>query len=329
LRAANVHPVCAEGIRPQGRSHVIVFGNEKGGSGKSTIAMHLMVALIKRGFNVASIDLDASQGTLSRYIENRCAYGERVGLQLDLPEHRRIYRSDQAVRSAAEREEHAKLKTTFSELSDRDFVVIDTPGSNNYLLRLGHGYADTLVTPLNDSFVDLDLLARIDAEGRKVLALSSYSQMVLEQRQERALAGRRPLDWIVMRNRLTHIDAHNKREITCIMEQLSHRLQFRTTSGFGERVVFRELFLKGLTLLDLHEDASDIALTMSHVAARQEVRALMQAIALPLQKETASGETESVTGGAAPKKDGKNRSWVARAFSRARRSAVAESRNSS
>ena len=327
FRAANAHGVSDAGIRPRRGAHVIVLGNEKGGSGKSTIAMHLIVALIKRGFSVASIDLDASQGTLSRYIENRCAYAERSGLGMDLPEHRRIYRSDEVVRTAAERNEHAKLKTVLSELADRDFVVIDTPGSDGFLSRLGHGYADTLVTPLNDSFLDLDLLARIDIEGRKVLALSSYSQMVSEQCQERALAGQRPLDWIVMRNRLTHIDAHNKREITRILEQLARRLQFRLTQGFGERVIFRELFLKGLTLLDLREDAPDIALTLSHVAARQEVRALLQAIALPSENEEASTETQSVSSDVPPIIDKNDRSWIVRVLSAARGPAVPASRN--
>lgn len=290
MQAGVVDGAGVAGTRPRGRAHVIVVGNEKGGSGKSTIAMHLIVALMKRGFSVASIDLDACQGTLSRYIENRCAFDERSGLKLDLPEHRRIYRSDEANRTAAEREESAKLAAVLGELADRDFVVIDTPGSDSFLSRLGHAQADTLITPLNDSFLDLDLLARIDCEGQTILGFSSYSQRVLEQRKERELAGRRPPNWIVMRNRLTHIDARSKRRTARILEQLSYRLQFRLTPGFGERVVFRELFLKGLTLLDMREDAADISLTMSHVAARQEVRALMQAISIPAEKEAAPVE---------------------------------------
>ena len=77
-----------------GGSRVIVLGNEKGGSGKSTSALHLIVALLKRGFKVGSIDLDARQGTLSRMIENRGNYAQATGRTLVLPEHRRVARSE-------------------------------------------------------------------------------------------------------------------------------------------------------------------------------------------------------------------------------------------
>ena len=160
-------------------------------------------------------------------------------------------------------------------------MVIDTPGSDSTLSRLGHSYADTLITPLNDSFLDLDLLARVDVEGRKVEAPSVYSQMVWEQRQQRAQAARPPIDWVVMRNRLAHIDARNKRAMADLLAQLAKRIGFRLAPGFGERVIFRELFLKGLTLLDLREERTGVALNLSHVAARQEVRALLRALALP------------------------------------------------
>ena len=264
-----------------GRSRVIVLGNEKGGSGKSTSALHLIVALLKRGFKVGSIDLDARQGTLSRMIENRRDFARATGRDLVLPEHRRVARSELEGRTAAQWEEHRSLDQTLKELEDQDYVVIDTPGSDSYLSRRGHGCADILITPLNDSFLDLDLLARIDPDGRRILAPSHYSEMVWSQRQQRAKAGKSPIDWIVMRNRLSHIDARNKREIGRLLTQLSRRIQFRLAPGFGERVIYRELFPKGLTLLDLGEDAPEISFSLSHVAARQEVRALLQAIGLP------------------------------------------------
>jgi chromosome partitioning protein len=304
------------GTDPRARPHVIVVGNEKGGSGKSTIAMHLIVALMKRGSSVASVDLDASQGTLSRYIENRRAYAERSCLGLDLPEHRRVFSSDEMLRPAAEAEETARLQAAFSDLADRDFIVIDTPGSNSYLSRLGQGQADTLITPLNDSFLDLDLLARIDVEGRNVLEPRRYSEAVSEQRRRQVLAAERPLDWIVVRNRLSHIDSGNKQKVGHLLEQLSQRLQFRVAPGFGERVIFRELYLKGLTLLDLREDAPDIGLNMSHLAARQEVRALLNAIALPSDSQ----ETKPIDSDSASTPEGGNRSWIARALALAQRS---------
>jgi chromosome partitioning protein len=243
-----------------------VLGNEKGGSGKSTTAVHLIVALLKRGFTVGSIDLDARQGTLSRLLENRADYAKRSGLPLELPEHRRIYRSEADARGAAEWEEKRALESAVAELAGRDYIVMDTPGSDSFLSRAGHACAEILITPMNDSFLDLDLLARIDTEGRQILGPSLYSQMVWEQRQRRAVAGLPPMDWIVMRNRLSHIDARNKREIGRLLELLSERI---------------ELFPKGLTLLDLREGEGAVPLSMSHVAARQEVRSLLRAIGLP------------------------------------------------
>jgi chromosome partitioning protein len=264
---------------------VIVLGNEKGGSGKSTTAMHLAVALLKGGYRVGTIDLDARQGTFSRYIDNRRSLIEETGLPLALPEHRRVFRSEAGSRAEAEAEEEERLRAALAELGERDFVVIDTPGSDSFLSRLGHSYADTLITPLNDSFLDIDLLARIDRQARKVLAPSVYSQMLWEQRQRRALERRPPIDWIVMRNRLGHVDARNKRDIARLLDQLAKRLGFRVAPGFGERVIFRELFHKGLTLLDLRAERNAAPFSVSHAAARQEIFALLEAIGLPDRAE--------------------------------------------
>lgn len=273
--------------RPGRGPHVVVLGNEKGGSGKSTTALHLIVALLNAGYAVASLDLDARQGTLSRGLENRREFARRQDLRLAMPEHRSIPRSQAPTREAAEGEEHARLEEAIAELTCFDFLVVDTPGSDNSLSRLGHTKADTLITPLNDSFLDLDLLARIDPEARRILAPSVYSQMVWEQRQARAAEGRRPIDWIVMRNRLGHVDARSKRNMARLLDELATRIGFRLAPGFGERVIFRELFPKGLTLLDLRERGAGVALNMSHLAARQEVRALMQAIGLAEPAEDA------------------------------------------
>ncbi len=272
------------------RPRIVVLGNEKGGSGKSTTAMHLTVSLLKRGLKVGCVDLDARQGTLSRLIENRSAYAEASGHDLEIPELHRVYHSQANQRGEARSEEHSALDAALRALAGHDYIVIDTPGSDSYLSRIGHASADTLVTPLNDSFLDLDVLARIDVGGRTVLGPSTYSQMVWEQRQARAKAGLKPIDWIVMRNRLGHVDARNKREVATLLELLAKRISFRIAPGFGERVIFRELFPKGLTLLDLRDEAPGFRLSLSHIAARQEVRALLQALDLP-GKAPAPGET--------------------------------------
>ncbi|KLN59523.1 ATPase [Kiloniella spongiae] len=266
----------------QHRPRIVVIGNEKGGSGKSTTTMHLVVSLLREGYRVGTIDLDARQGTLSRYLENRASFANgSSNNSIPMPEHRRVYRSQALTTEASEVEDKANLEKAMTELWDRDFIVFDTPGSDNYLSRLGHSYADILVTPLNDSFLDMDMLAKVEVQDDELkLTPSTYSQMVWEQRQQRAVQRKKPIDWVVMRNRLSHIDAKNKRDMGVLLEHLAKRLQFRLASGFGERVIFRELFPKGLTLLDLDEKGTGVTMSMSHVAARQEVRSLLSAIGL-------------------------------------------------
>jgi chromosome partitioning protein len=287
-------PSPAASVRVSGlttaQRRTIALGNEKGGSGKSTTAMHLAVSLLKGGHTVGCIDLDARQATLSRYVENRRAFAAESGLPLAVPEERLVQRSERDERAEAEAEEQAAFAAALSELSSCTAIVIDTPGSDTYLSRLGHAQADVLITPLNDSFLDLDVLAHIDADRRRALAPSVYSQMVWEQRQWRARNGRTPIDWVVMRNRLSHVDARSKRDVARLLHQLAKRIGFRLAPGFGERVIFRELFPKGLTLLDLRERGAGVPLNMSHLAARQEVRELFRAVGLE-EEETAPAKT--------------------------------------
>jgi len=277
-------------------AHVIVIGNEKGGSGKSTTAMHVIVSLIRRDYRVASIDLDGRQGTLSRYFENRKATVESSGVGLPLPEHFAL-RPDDAV---SPHEMARSLGSLVRSLrSEFDYIVFDTPGSDTPLSRVGHSFADTLITPMNDSFVDLDLLARVAGESLEILGPSLYSEMVWEQKKARAQRDGGSVDWIVMRNRLSTLDARNKRDIEGLIMKLSRRMGFRIAPGFGERVVFREMFLKGLTLLDLRDmGAASWRMNLSHVAARQEVRSLMDALQLdrPRRVGTPRGQGESGRG---------------------------------
>jgi chromosome partitioning protein len=252
---------------------IIVFGNEKGGSGKSTAAVQVAIGLLRRGHAVATLDLDARQGTLSRYMSNREAHGG-----LPMPIHAAILPSalnDGAEAAAADRE---AVESTLKGFAGADYVIADTPGNDTTLSRLAHARADTLVTPINDSFIDFDLLARVDPKTRRVLGPSVYAELVWDRRKERAMARGAPIDWIVMRNRLGHSEARNKREMGEALDELAKRIGFRVAQGFGERVIFRELFLSGLTLFDLGGAVGGPALAMSHVAGRQEARALIDAI---------------------------------------------------
>ena len=263
------------------QAHIVVIGNQKGGSGKSTTAMHLIVSLLNQGYSVGSVDLDDPQATLSRYLENRRNFMGSADMILSMPEHHTLARSIYDNRALARGDELSRLDSCIQGLAaTNDFIVIDTPGSDSHLSQVGHSYADTLVTPMNDSFIDLDLLAKVDPETHEVIRPSGYAEMVWEQKKARAIRDGGQVDWIVMRNRLSTIGSRNTRAMEEVLTALSKRIGFRIAPGFGERVIFRELFLKGLTLLDLRNPESGIRMNMSHVAARQEVRALLTTIGL-------------------------------------------------
>jgi chromosome partitioning protein len=258
--------------RGTGPARIIVFGNEKGGSGKSTAAMHAIVGLLRAGQSVGSIDVDPRQATLTRYLENRAVLTETRGIELPIPAHRLVMRSDQGTE-----EDNERFMQALDTLSRScDTVVIDTPGSDAPLSRLAHSYADTLVTPMNDSFVDLDLLAKVDPTKLQIICPSAYAEMVWDQRKVKMKRDGRSMDWVVVRNRLSATETRNKRNMERVLEALSKRIGFRTAPGFGDRVIFREMFLTGLTLLDLRETGT--RMTLSHIAARQEVRGLLQAL---------------------------------------------------
>ncbi len=264
------------------RAHVIVLGNEKGGSGKSTTAMHLIVGLMRDGYRVGTIDLDARQGTLSGYLTARTAYAARHRVELPVPIAASVFRSELDSRAEAEAEEQDRLETAFTTLSQNcEIIVVDCPGADTFLSRLGHASADTLITPINDSFVDFAMLARVDPDNHAVINPSIYSEMVWEARKRRFARDRGRIDWIVMRNRLGSTEMRNKRDVGASLESLAKRIGFRTLKGFGERVIFRELYLQGLTLMDVREAGLQIQLGMSHIAARAEVRALMSSLKKP------------------------------------------------
>ena len=262
-------------------AHIIVVGNEKGGSGKSTTSMHVATALCRAGFRVGGLDLDLRQRSFGRYVENRLAYLARVGLNLPSPDYRELAEIDPALLGPTENAFDRRLSEAVVALEGVcDFIIIDCPGSHTRLSQVAHSLADTLITPLNDSFVDFDLLAHVDAETGKVKGPSIYSEMVWNARQLRAKAGLKPIDWIVVRNRLGAQQMINKKKVGAALEDLSRRIGFRVAPGFSERVIFRELFPRGLTVMDLKDTGVD-QLNLSNVAARQEVRDLLRELRLP------------------------------------------------
>jgi chromosome partitioning protein len=263
-------------------ARIIVVANEKGGSGKSTVAMHIAVALMKAGQRVATLDLDFRQKSFTHYIENRRAWAAHVGRELATPSHTCF---EQRIDYPTEDDEAAAC-TALTETVDalaasHDFIVIDTPGHDSDLMRRAHLMADTLITPLNDSFVDFDVLGTIDPETFGVTGLSHYAEMVTETRSQRQSLNGGAMDWIVLRNRLSTLGSRNKRLVGEGLQELSRRLGFRHVDGLAERVIFREFFPRGLTAVD---DLDEITLgarpTMSHVTARLEIESLLNTLRL-------------------------------------------------
>lgn len=271
---------------PEGEAQVIAIGNEKGGTGKSTTAIHIATGLTLRGKKVACLDLDGRQATLSRFLQNRRAASEGSQGGLTVPSYRRVDPSSAANLSEAEGEEQERFDQAFAELGDCDVVVVDTPGHRSHLARLAHARANVLITPINDSFIDIDALADIDRLRREVRAPSDYCRMVGQERERRRGEAGADLDWIVTRNRVGQLDSRNTREMTTLLAALSERMGFRVQPGFSERVVFRELYYRGLTLFDLAEEQVAHSGRASLRRARSEVEDFLTSITVSEDRNT-------------------------------------------
>lgn len=262
-------------------AHIIVVGNEKGGAGKSTVAMHVATALARMGHKIGCLDLDLRQKSLARYFTNRRAFMADQGLDLPTPSYVDLPEISKEEIAPGENVFDHRLSAAVAGLEpESDFILIDCPGSHTRLSQVAHSLADTLITPLNDSFIDFDLLAHIGTDGETITGPSIYSEMVWNARQLRAQAGLAPIDWVVVRNRLGAQNMVNKQKMESAVTKLSRRIGFRTAPGFNERVIFRELFPRGLTLLDLRDIGVE-RLNISNVAARQEMRDMIKALNLP------------------------------------------------
>ena len=267
-------------------AHVVVLGNEKGGAGKSTVAMHLAVALLNFGQKVATIDLDLRQKTLTHYVENRRGWARHSGASLAVPVHFCVARGSTQNVADNEAIEFSGFVDALSAVEhSHHFIIVDTAGTDNHLTRLAHSMANSLISPLNDSFLDFDVLARVDPESFSVTGESHYARMVREARQQRRVADGARMDWVVVRNRLSMLGSRNRQRIINGLNELAVRLGFRIADGVAERVIYREFFPRGLTALD-DLDARTLGTrpTLSHITARHEVLALIDTLRLPLDE---------------------------------------------
>jgi chromosome partitioning protein len=286
-------------------AHVIVLGNEKGGSGKSTTAMHVAVALMQAGQRVATIDLDSRQQSLTHYVANRRDWAERARVKLEIPEHFCVARGAGLRIDEIEAQEFSVFANGLSAVENtHDFVVVDTPGTDSYLMRLAHSMADTLITPLNDSFLDFDVLGTVDPTTFAVTGVSHYAEMVREARRQRRMVDSGLIDWVVLRNRLSTLGSRNKRLVGEDVHELGKQLGYRIADGFAERVIYREFFPRGLTALDeLSEDTLGQRPTVSHATARDEVKSLIETLKLPIDsrgKRRAAARAEWIASAGKP-----------------------------
>ena len=270
----------------QSGAHVIVVGNVKGGSGKSTTAFHLAIYLLHAGYRVAIIDVDSRQQTLTHYLRNRRAYAQERGVALPNPQH---FHLPSAWGDSVRENDHAEFdmfRRAIGEAENRaDFVIIDTPGFDTNLTRLAHSLADTLVTPVNDSLIDLNVLARVDAQTGQPIETSHYARLVQRARSERLAITGESVDWVLVRNRISMLGSRNARQVQLTLDAIATRFGCRVADGIAERVIFRSLFSSGLTVFDpLDGDMGGEGSNVSHLAARQEYRQLVAALNLPISQ---------------------------------------------
>ena len=261
-------------------ARVIVIGNEKGGAGKSTIAVHLATALLHGGASVAVVDLDLRQRSTAHFFEHRLAWTAANGVVLPQIEALNLAEDPVALAEAPAAEQLASFQAVFESGLNADFLIIDTPGGHTPLSVSAHGRADLIVTPMNDSFVDFDMLGEIDPVSLDLIRPSLYALTVWEARKAKAASSRRSLKWVVLRNRLAPVEARNRRRVEERLTALSRRAGFVIGPGLRDRVIYRELFPFGLTVADLSSKVRPVAVSLSHLAARQELRALMHGLGL-------------------------------------------------
>ena len=264
-------------------AHVIVVANEKGGTGKSTLSIHISVALLKAGFRVATIDLDTRQQTLTRFFENRASWAASAPWAVELPRHHALDRGNSDNVRDNETWEFGAFATAIAEVEhEYEFVVIDTPASDSYLMRLAHSLADTLVSPVNDSFIDVDVFSRVHHDRTKRGQVAQYADLVLEARRKRKMVDQGIIDWIIVRNRMSSTQSNNAKQIAGSLSRLASQLKFRPADGLHDRVIFRELFPIGLTALDPIEEAMrGSSLSAPQISARREVESLIETLKLP------------------------------------------------
>jgi len=253
--------------RPEIHARIIVFANEKGGVGKSTLAFHTCIALARTGHKVLAIDLDRRQRSLQRALENREATTRSLGVDLPTPQH-----------LVLEHQSGAMLGQEIARVgANCDTIIIDVPGHDSPIARRAIAMADKLITPVNPTFVDLDSIARFTAGTLQLTKLGPFAQTVTQLRQARIDRGLKPADWLLVKNRVRRAEKRQLARFNRAIGQLPRALDLHITNGLTERVAYRDLFLFGLT----HADCAGLpGLANIKVHADQEMDELLEELGI-------------------------------------------------
>lgn len=262
------------------RTRVVVVGNEKGGAGKTTLTGLIATAMLYRGARVTALDLDLRQSSLSRFLANRRRWVEETGSPVPMPlEYKLAEDTDQLSRSDPGGIVALFEQAIIMAMGKADILVIDTPGGDTPVSRAAHLQADLVVTPMNDSFVDFDVLGVVDPVNLNLMRPSHYARVVHDARRTRQTYGRE-LDWVVTPNRLSHVEARNRERLNRELETLAKQVGFRIGPALHERVAYRELFPFGLTVADLAPGVRPLGIGPPRDSVKREIDALLAALDL-------------------------------------------------
>lgn len=230
--------------RPEINAQIIVFANEKGGVGKSTLAFHTSIALARSGHKVLAIDLDRRQQSFSRALENRAATSRSLGIDLPSPQTLMLEHQTGAMLM----QEIARVGT------GRTTIIIDVAGHDSPIARRAIAMADKIITPVNPTFIDLDSVAHFNAATMRFAKLGRFAETVEQLQTERHERGLPKTDWMLVKNRVRKAEKLQLKRFDQALDQLPAHLGVRLLSGLTERVAYRELFMFGLT----HADCNDL-----------------------------------------------------------------------